>query len=271
MKILKKFFVIFFFLFFLPMVFIYFFQENLIFNQQPLSEERVEWIRENYPEAQEVTLETAEGIKLHGWYVKNSEEEKVPLIIYFGGNSQEVSEMLEMSHKFENWSLLAMNYRGYGLSEGKPGQEEIYNDAGLIYDTFKEREDIDPQRIVIMGWSLGSAPAVYLSKNREVAGTILVSPFDSLKKVASKMIPLLPVEGIIRHPFDSLSKAPSINVPSLTLIASEDRVIRPSQSKRLMASWGGEWHLEIIEGRGHGDIFISEEYWEYINAFLEQF
>ena len=271
MSILKRLLVIAVLLFIIPMAILYFFQENIIFRQPSLSEERLTWLRENFPEAEEVTLETPEGITLHGWFVNHLEEDTVPLIIYFGGNNQEVSEMLEMAYRFENWALLALNYRGYGLSEGQPGQDEIFRDAVFVYDAFTGQEDVDPERIVVMGWSLGSGPAVYLSKHREIAGTILVSPFDSLTRTASKTIPLLPMSLILRHPFDSLSRAAHIDVPALALVASEDRLIRPSQSRRLMASWGGPWQLEVIEGRAHNDIFFCQDYWKHINAFLEGF
>ncbi len=268
MKTLKRITIALVIFFLFSITFVYFFQESLIFFKQSLSDERLEWLRTNYPQAEEVILETPEGIKLHGWFVKSEGEKMAPLVIFFGGNGQEVSEVLELADGFKGWSLLVVNYRGYGLSQGEPGQEEIFKDALFLYDSFKDRKDIDSDRIVAMGWSLGSGAAVYVAENREIAGTILVSPYDSIKKVAARKIPFLPMQIMLRHPFDSLSRAPSINVPALALVGSEDKVVAPSHSSNLMSSWGGEWQLEVMEGRGHVDIHLSDEFWEHINDFL---
>ena len=110
------------------------------------------------------------------------------------------------------WSVAALNYRGYGRSEGAPSEAAISADALLVYDRLAGREDIDAERIVVFGRSLGSGVAVPLAARRPVHAVILVSPFDSLRRIAKKTYPFVPVPTLLRHPFDSLALAPRLSL-----------------------------------------------------------
>ena len=174
--------------------FLYFYQDKLIFIPQKKDYERLSWVKQEYPHAEEVRITTPDNVILHGWYVKNSLEEKSPLLIYFGGNAEEVSTHVRELNYFEGWSLLLVNYRGYGLSEGSPSEKNFCNDAILLYDTFSKRADIDSKRIVVFGRSLGTGVAIYLASQRpSIKGVILVSPFDSVRSKEKKMYPYVPV------------------------------------------------------------------------------
>ena len=75
---------------------------------------------------------------------------------------KEVSYPVHEAEKFDGWSLALINYRGYGLSEGKPGEKNLCNDALVVYDYFVKRTDVDKNRIVAMGRSLGTGlPSTY--------------------------------------------------------------------------------------------------------------
>jgi pimeloyl-ACP methyl ester carboxylesterase len=212
-----------------------------------------------------------DGASVRGWFVKNSRDEKSKLIIYFGGNAEEVSWMIDEVGRFKGWSAALMNYRGYGLSDGKPGEKSLFSDALEIFDYFSDRKDIDSRRIVIIGRSIGTGVTVYLAHNRNVAGVILVSPYDSLSSVAQEIFPFLSVRLILKHKFDSISIAPDIKVPSLVLIASGDTIIPPRHSKKLADKWGGEVEIKEIKGADHNTISDKEEYWKNIDEFLKQF
>lgn len=271
MVFVKKLFLILLISYGLIVVFLYAFQERLIFMPQPISEERLQYIAEKYPEVEEVQLTTFDNIILHGWLLEKKASEKSPIVIYFGGNAEEVSGFLEEADFFEGWSVLAVNYRGYGLSEGNPSERAILNDAVEIYDFMTRRGSIDKERIVVMGRSLGTGVAVHLATHRDIAGLILVSPYDSIKNVAQKKFPFVPVSMLIRHPFDSLSLASKIDTPMLALIATEDRIINPEHSKKLLQEWGGEYEIQIIEGRCHNTIHLSDEFWISIESFLQHY
>ncbi len=134
-------------------------------------------------------LTTPDGIHLRGWLVRNSTEVRTPLVIYFGGSGSESSEIIPFARKLTGWSVALVNYRGFGLSEGTPTHQNVLADALFIYDTLTARDDVDSSRIVSMGYSLGTGVAVYLSEQRPVAGTILVSPYDRWTLIGLKHPP----------------------------------------------------------------------------------
>ena len=217
---------------------------------------------------EEITIPVAGGIKLRGWLVKGRGA-PAPLIIYFGGNAEEVSWLGEFAGNLAGWSLLLVNYRGYGESEGKPGERELLADAIAIHDYARQRPDVDPGRIVAMGRSLGSGVAVHLAAEQPLRGVILVSPYDSLVAVAKHHYPFLPISLMLRHRFDSVTRAPQIDTPLLCLVASEDRVIPASHSRTLFEAWRGPKTWHEIPRADHDGIASEPGYWSAIADFLK--
>ena len=267
-SILKRVLIIAVAIYFLLVLLVYFFQDNLLFMPRAITEERAEEIENEYPEVEEVELTTPDGIKLHGWLTDYSEDEENPLLIYFGGNAEEVSWLLEESARFKDHSLLLINYRGYGLSEGSPSEENLFNDAVYIYDYIADLDFVDDEEIILMGRSLGTGVAVHLAAQREVSDLILVSPYDSIKSLAKDIFPYLPVELMLRHEFASISKLEQIDSPALFLVAENDEIVPKDNSKKLYQKWPGEKEFKIINNRNHNDIHFSEEYWNYIIDFI---
>lgn len=264
---------------------VYLVQEKLLFFPQPLGTPPL-------PPAgytlEDITLRTAEDTRLSGWLARPQgapvhavdvqpsglkaqgaqPTTPSPLVIYFGGNAEEVSGMVADAGRFGGWALLAVNYRGYGTSEGRPGETALFSDARLLYDYAAGRPDIDRNRIVIMGRSLGSGVAVHLAAERPGAGVILVSPYDSITSVAQGVYPFLPVRLLLKHPFDSLSRAVHMAAPMLCLVAGEDSVIPEAHSRRLFEAWTGpkEWHgFPRVD---HNSIAGASGYWQAIAEFL---
>src|SRR5438309_4536398 len=152
-------------------LFMWFFQERMLFFPRPLDSRPAP-----RPNVEEVDIVAEDGVKLRGWLVKG-EGTPAPLVIYLGGNAEEVSWLVDLADQFAGWSLLLVNFRGYGESEGKPGEKELLDDGLVIYDHAKRRPDVDPQRVVAMGRSLGSGVAVPLAAHRPLRGVILVAPY----------------------------------------------------------------------------------------------
>ena len=237
-------------------------QERMIFLPRP-----VEIRPAQRANLEEVTIAVADGIKLRGWFIKGGSGRE-PLVIYFGGNAEEVSWLTDVAERFAGWSLLLVNYRGYGESEGKPGERALLRDAVSVYDYARGRPDVDPERMVAMGRSLGSGVAVHLAAERKLRGVVLVSPYDSLVEVAKSHYPFVPVSLILRHRFDSLARAPQISTPLLCLVASEDRIIQPSRSRALFDAWRGPKTWREVPGADHNDISDAPGYWSSVADFL---
>jgi pimeloyl-ACP methyl ester carboxylesterase len=190
------------------------------------------------------------------------------LVIYFGGNGEEVSPMVTQARHFPGCALLVMNYRGYGSSEGKPSERALVADALSLYDHAAALPGIDGKRIIAMGRSLGSGVAVALAASRPLAGVILVTPYDSMVAVAHTHYPLLPVSLLLKHRFESAERAPAIHAPGLILTAGDDRVIPRKHSDALYAVWGGAKTKVEIPGADHNSIDAYPAYWSAIADFL---
>lgn len=249
---------------------LYFFQDKLLFIQTVLTQQEYNIIRKKYLQ-NEVFLTTPDNIKLHGWFVNNTALKKAPLLIYFGGNAEEVSGLIfDFNEHFKNRAFVLINYRGYGLSEGKPSQYNLYQDALFLYDYFAKKTDIDNTKIVVMGRSLGTGVAVYLAAKRPLHSIILVSPYDSVQNVAQEIYPYLPVSLILRHPFNSIALAPDIKTRMLVLIAQNDTLILPAHSEQLIQVWGGRVEKKIFPATDHNNINDAAGYWESILSFLSR-
>jgi len=253
-------------------IFLYFLQDRLIFFRQPLDPGRRDSVLQRFPNVEEVNLVAQDGTRLHGFLSKPVAVAgtKFPLVIYFGGNAEEASWLLEEGERPQNWAWLAVNYRGYGWSEGSPGEQAMAADARRIYDWTQLRSDIEHSRIVAFGRSLGSGVAVRLASERPLAGVVLATPFDSLESVAKRHYPLAPVSLMLRHRFDSLALAPRVGVPMLCIVAERDSIVPAEHARRLFAAWQGDKRLVSIANADHNDVSESAAFWRETGNFLSR-
>jgi fermentation-respiration switch protein FrsA (DUF1100 family) len=176
--------------------------------------------------------------------------------------------MAGLASRFPGWALLAVNYRGYGGSAGKPSERAMFADALSVYDWAAKRADVAPGRIAAIGRSIGSGVAVYLAANRQLCGVVLVTPYDSLRAVAQRHYPYLPVSLLLKHNFDSIGRAPHISTPLLVIAAQRDSIIPPEHAQALFAKWRGPKIWREIEGADHNDLNSDPGYWAEVAGFL---
>lgn len=254
---------------------VFFFQDtlanetNAFFQPRGLSAEAAAALASE--DVESIEFATPDGAMLHGWLVKNSDAERAPLVIFFGGSGSEASQMIPYVRAFDGWSVALVNYRGFGQSTGTPGHQRSLADAALIYDALTQRPDIDPERVVAMGYSLGTGVAVGLAAQRPVAGVVLIAPYDSMSLIGLKQSPLFaPLSGIMHRYFDSMTRAPSISATLLVLIGTNDTAVPPALSQRLAAAWSGEATVEVYEGENHDLLLHDNSSWSDIAAFLSK-
>ncbi len=246
-------------------LYLYLSQERILFHPNPAPAHMPEPAQGSL---EKLALLASDGSRQIAWLVRRTG--RSPLVIYFGGNAEDVSWLIEMNDRFAGYSLLLVNYRGYGPSEGRPGESALFADALAWHDLVADRADVEPGRIVAMGRSLGSGVAVHLAANRKLAGVILVSPYDSVRSLAKSTYPYLPIDLMLRHPFDSVALAGAVATPLLCLVAEGNNVIPPTHSRRLFETWGTAAKSWRLLSADHDSISARPEYWREIEAFLDQ-
>ena len=211
-----------------------------------------------------------EGVKLEGWVLTSAEtssNEAAPVLIYFGGNGEDVVTMLPKLEKFGAATTYTFNYRGYGHSEGKATQESLFDDALAIFDHISAQHAAGA-RIVIVGRSLGSAVAGYLATQRDIHGLILLTPLRSAIANGKRMLPFLPVKYLISHPFDLTTMAKDFTCPVLVLIAEADTLIPPSDSQQTYHAITSPKRVVTLSGVGHGNVFDNPNALKAVQRFL---
>ena len=208
---------------------------------------------------EDVSLRAADGTKLHGWHVPG---ESRTTLLWLHGNAGNIS------HRVDNIAMLLRNtglgtfiidYRGYGLSEGRASEKGTYQDATAALEYVLSRQDIAPHRIVYFGRSLGAAVALWLATRRRPYGLILESPFASVQDMAKVAFPHLPLHLLVRGKYDSLSRIASVSCPLLILHGARDEIVPVEQAQRLYAAATQSKALFLIPGAGHNDTYSVDQ------------
>ena len=220
---------------------------------------------------EKVAFDTRDGTRLEGVMVWPPREDRTPLLVYYGGNAEEVTAYAAASAAdYGERAVLLVNYRGYGASGGRPGEAALISDAMEIFDWAAKHPAIDSTRIALHGVSPWSGVAVQVAAARPVTCVVLTSPFASVREVARERFSWLPVNLLLRHPFDSGLRAPSVKAPALVLVGEADTLIPPHHSARLASLWGGPVERVGFPGFEHNGLQLHPGYGEAIRAFLNR-
>lgn len=185
------------------------------------------------PQAEEITLTTADGETLIAWHVPPRGER--PVVLYFHGNAGALNLR---AHRFswlvaDGTGLIGLSYRGYGGSTGKPTESGLIADARAAYDFTAAR--VRPERIVLWGESLGTAVAVALAAERPIGGLILDAPFTSAADVGAAAYPFAPVRWLMKDTFRSDARIARVRAPLLVLHGERDSIVPIAYGERLFA------------------------------------
>ena len=206
--------------------------------------------------AEPLEIETAGGERLHGVHLFPSKEIEGPrtLLLGFGGNAWNGQDVATYLHQvFPEAHVIAFHYRGYAPSTGSPSAQALKDDAPLIYDRAVGR--VRPDRVVAVGFSIGSGVAANLARYRKLEGAILVTPFDSLKSVAADLFPWLPVGPFFQHELAAAQDLKGIATPVAILAADRDEIVLPRRTEALRGQVPNLVFDRTFAGSGHNDIY----------------
>jgi fermentation-respiration switch protein FrsA (DUF1100 family) len=226
---------------------------------------------------EEVHIPVSTG-SLHGWWIPAAVPD-APVILYLHGNGSNVGDLVNQADRLHQlgFSVLLFDYRGYGHSSPPfPNEAIVYEDGEAVWQYLTQTRQVVPQRIVLVGESLGGAVAIELARlHPELAGIIVQSSFTSMRGLAehTQLSRLFPVDWLLTQRFDSLSKVRSLQVPSLFIHGTADKTIPPHMSQALYAAAPQPKHLLLVPEATHNNVSClgGAQYLQAIRAFVEQY
>lgn len=212
-----------------------------------------------------------DNVRLNGWFVKSPQARTT--ILYFHGNAGTIADRLDKIKSFHalGVNVFIIDYRGYGLSQGKPSEHGIYADAVAAYDYLLTRSDLAPGSIGVYGASLGGAVAVDLATKRTLAYLIVDSSFSSAGDIGKIMYPYLPT-FFMQTKLDSLSKIKRVMIPKLFFHSPHDELIPIRLGRKLFeAAPVPKRFVETNGGHNDNHVIAAELWRKEVSRFLDEF
>lgn len=228
-------------------------ETRLVFQPTPLGSLRPGFRYE------QVDIPRADGARQFAWVMPHPDGAARAWILYLHGNAATIAGPGNLARYRElrglGLNVFAPEYRGYGGLAGEPTEKALGEDARAAHAYLRNIRGVSPERIVVYGWSLGSAVAVDLSAEQSVGAVILEGAPASLVAIGEQQYPFFPIRLIMRNPFESIARIPRVQAPKLFLHSPEDDIIPIAEGRRLFdaAPPPKKW----VEVRG-GHIYANE-------------
>jgi fermentation-respiration switch protein FrsA (DUF1100 family) len=219
---------------------------------------------------EEIMFKASDGTGLSGWFVPVKNHKGVILVLH--GKSGNISTRLTFLYYFSRklgLSTFIIDYRGYGKSEGRPGEEGTYLDAEAAWKYLTEIRKIKPGDIIIFGRSLGGPIAARLAGKVKARALILESTFTTIKDIVTQMYPYLPVKRFFKFEYPTIDYLEKVQSPVLIIHSSEDDYIPFSHAMKLYSAANKPKQFLKIKGSHSNNYLKSEDiYIEGIKSFL---
>jgi uncharacterized protein len=218
---------------------------------------------------EDITFHTKDGMALNGWLIKAPGATST--LIFCHGNAGNIGDRLAKIKFFHDVGVnnFIFDYRGYGNSKGTPSESRMYVDAQAAYDYLLSREDIDKEKIILYGASLGGAAAIDLATRRKIAAIIIDSSFTNASDMAKRIFPFLP-KALIQLKLDNVSKIKAIKVPKLFFHSKDDDIVPYELGRKLYeAADEPKLFIDLIGDHNDGHILSAEIFQDGITEFFQ--
>jgi uncharacterized protein len=221
-----------------------------------------------------VAIPRADGARQFAWVMRNPDARS--WVLYLHGNAATVASRVNIARYRElralGLNVMAPEYRGFAGLEGLPSEASLTEDARSAFDYLTGSLQVPPTRIVIYGWSLGSAVAVDLAAHVQEAAVVLEGAPASLVAIGAQQYPMFPIRLVMRNPFESIRKVDRINSPQLFLHSPEDTIIPIAEGRRLFeAARPPKRFVEVRGGHINANDLDREKFFGAIRAFLDEY
>jgi len=216
--------------------------------------------------------------RVHGWWMPavGSPQGERGALLYLHGNGANIGANVNHAARFHQLglSVLLIDYRGYGISDGVfPQETTVYEDAQASWDFLVNELGYAPEQIFIYGHSLGGAIAIDLAvRQPEAAGLIVQSSFTSMLDMAHRTTPFgwLPLNQLLTQRFDSIAKVPQLQMPVFFMHGLDDGQVPADMSEELYAASPDPKRLWLVPNAGHNDLarVSGSEFFIQVEAFL---
>jgi len=248
------------------LVFIYFYQRNLLYHPSENNYQNDE-IKFEY---EEVNIEVENEIKLKSWLI-NKDFNKFKTLLIFHGNAGDLSNRIYKLNELNKLeiNILLISWRGFSGNKGSPTEKNLYKDAEAAIK-WLNKKNVSNNQIILYGESLGTGVAVEMAKKNDFNSIILESPFTSIENSAKIYYPYLPVRYLLKDRYDSISKIKMVKSPIMIMHGEKDDVVPFSMGKTLFEKANNPKHSYFTSADDHMMKFNSELLDE-IKNFIEKY
>ncbi len=224
-----------------------------------------------------LSIATTDGETLGGWFIPGRADagDRPFTIVHFHGNAENIASYAALGRRTHEAGhhLLLIDYRGYGTSSGHPSEAGIYRDGAAALAYLESRDDLDADRVVLWGRSIGACVAVRLAAtDARVAGVILESSFTTARDLLREggAFILYPLSFLSSYRFDQAGLIGSVNAPLLFIHGTDDDVAPHRLGRRLFDLAGGRKSFFEIDGGGHNDLLArhGDALWGEVSRFI---
>lgn len=244
---------------------LYYLQDYLLFKPEKLSKN----FQFNYDnqEIKEYNLTTRDGAVINGLLFKTKETPQ-GIVLYLKGNSKSIKGWGKFAVDFTRlgYSVLMVDYRGFGKSTGKRTQKAIKRDLQEVYNQIKERTD--EHNIILYGRSLGSGFATKLASINKPRLLILDAPYYSLTKVTTRFMPFMPLSILMKYPLPTYKWLKYVHCPIHIIHGTNDKLIPYRTSVKLSKINPSRTRLHTIIGGGHKDLNNFPSYHQILEDII---
>lgn len=244
---------------------LFIFQERLIFFPQKLDKSYQFQFDQEF---EELYIKSNDGINLNGLLFKANTSKG--LIFYLHGNAGSIKTWGQVAKTYTdlNYDIFILDYRGYGKSEGKiKGQEQIFQDLQTVYDKLKEKYSED--KIIVLGYSIGTGLASKIASRNQPKLLILQAPYFSLADIMNHTYPIIPTL-ILKYKFETNEYIANCEMPIVIFHGNQDEVIYYGSSIKLKELYPQQITLITLNGQKHNGMTDNPDYKIELDKILKR-